>query len=68
MTINGNTKFEIQSLNMSKVIDVEAKVSAVVSYKADFTECYDKGYIELNKSQEGKIRRFKISKNIISVF
>lgn len=59
-------QIEISPLNMSKVIDLEGKDLVTAPYIANFADCYEKGYTSF-KNEKGKIRGFKISKNIIFV-
>ncbi|XP_018358081.1 PREDICTED: solute carrier family 15 member 1-like isoform X2 [Trachymyrmex cornetzi] len=40
-------------LNMSEVLEVKVNGSTEISYKADFTDCYDNGYTS-TKNEEGK--------------
>lgn len=49
---------DVFPLNMTEMLKVKANGPIIIPYKADFTDCYNKGYTKLEKTEQGKIHGF----------
>lgn len=45
-------------LNMIEMLKVKADGYITIPYTANFTDCYNNGYTELKKTEQGKIHGF----------
>ncbi|XP_011696789.1 PREDICTED: solute carrier family 15 member 1 isoform X2 [Wasmannia auropunctata] len=53
--VNQGLAVDIGPVSMVEILEVKAAGSVTIPYTADFTECYNKGYTDLNKNEQGEI-------------